>query len=327
LATAFPNDVSNCDQFSGGPGKPSPKRKICFRNGGIRIPFDEEIDDRCDLNLNGIPYDVGDAVIYENYFIYGSSVLDPDPVRRQAQIAASDCNGDGLSLTVADLVTLIRVLTGDASPLPKLQPSAPVTLGWTSTGTELKLTTASSSEVGAFFVRFKYSGQALGIKTLAPLEGMKLKATTENGELRILLAPDKPGGRLPAGEAVFAVPVSGEATFVEAQAANFLGFPLPVVTKAQILPTRFDLSQNYPNPFNPRTSFTLSLPTAGSYKITIYNLLGEAVRVFEGEAPASRQIFTWDGTDGRGRPVSSGVYLYKAEVGKQVITKKMVLMR
>ncbi|MCI0405709.1 MAG: T9SS type A sorting domain-containing protein, partial [candidate division Zixibacteria bacterium] len=87
------------------------------------------------------------------------------------------------------------------------------------------------------------------------------------------------------------------------------------------------LSQNYPNPFNPKTNFTLSLPSAGHYKISIYNLLGEAVRTFEGEAAAGHQNFIWDGTDSRGKNVSSGLYFYKAEVGKFTVTKKMMLLR
>ncbi|HXF48734.1 MAG TPA: HYR domain-containing protein, partial [Verrucomicrobiae bacterium] len=330
LATEFPSDISICDQSSGGPGKPSPKKLICFRNGRICIPFDTDIDDRGDLNLNGAAYDVGDAVLFENYFIYGSGVLSANPTQRQAQIAASDVNGDGISLSVGDLVALIRVLTGDAAPLPnKVVPiSAGVDLSWSLSGRELKITTTSGSELGGLFVHFKYSGTAE--KTLSLLtasEGMQPKVNAENGELRILIDSDQRGARLPAGEVSFTVPVDGTVEFVEAQASNYNGQILPVVVKAAVLPTQFALSQNYPNPFNPKTNFTLSLPTPGRYKITIYNLLGEAVRVFEGEAPAGYQVFTWDGTDGRGRPVSSGLYLYKAEVGRQVITKKMMLMR
>jgi hypothetical protein len=329
LAAAFPTDVSNCDQFSGGPGKPSPVKKLCFRNGRICIPAPHEIDDRGDLNLNGVGYEIGDAVLYENYFIYGNGVLDPDPTRRQAQIAASDINDDGQALSVGDLVALIRVITGDAQPLPKLNPNAAsVQLSWKQVGNELKIETASSSELGGIFITFKYAGGSVGeLTSLSAAEGMKFRAYSGDGALRILIHSSAKNGKIPAGEAAFTLPVEGAVEFVEVQASNYQGLNLPVAAKAAALPTQFDLSQNYPNPFNPQTSFTLSLPIAGSYKITIYNLLGEAVRVFEGEAPAGHQTFTWDGKDGAGRPVSSGLYLYKAEAGKQVITRKMILMR
>lgn len=92
-------------------------------------------------------------------------------------------------------------------------------------------------------------------------------------------------------------------------------------------PNGFELGQNYPNPFNPSTSFTLTLPKAGRYAVRIYNLAGQVVKIFEGEASAGRQTLTWDGTDKNGNPVSSGIYLYKAEANGFSETKKMILIR
>ncbi|MCI0330101.1 MAG: HYR domain-containing protein [candidate division Zixibacteria bacterium] len=330
LNTAFPNNVANCDQFSSGPGTPSPKKKLCFRNGGVYLPVDQGAQVvRGDLNLNGLPYEPGDANLYENYFIYGPSVWNSDPALRQLQINSSDINGDSQVLTVADLVMLIRILTNDAAPLPKLNPgTSAVSLSWQVSGSELEITTACATELGGLYLRFKYSGRAeKQAQLLTPAEGMVPRVGNEAGELRILIGPDRKGARLPAGEVSFTLPLEGKAELVEAQASSYQGQSLPVMTQRALVPAQFALSQNYPNPFNPKTSFTLSMPAAGHYKITIYNLLGEAVRVFEGEAAASRQIFTWDGTDRRGRAVSSGIYFYKAEIGNQVITKKMMLIR
>lgn len=76
----------------------------------------------CDLNLNGTPAEIGDAMVYRNYFLRGLAAFD---IAVDAQIAQSDCNSDGLSLTVADYVYLLRMLDGDllystgpVSPLP-----------------------------------------------------------------------------------------------------------------------------------------------------------------------------------------------------------------
>jgi hypothetical protein len=92
-------------------------------------------------------------------------------------------------------------------------------------------------------------------------------------------------------------------------------------------PNGFELGQNYPNPFNASTSFTLSMPKSGRYSVRIYNLAGQVVKTFEGEASAGRHTLTWDGTDKNGNSVSSGIYLYKAEANGFFQTKKMILIR
>jgi len=38
-------------------------------------------------------------------------------------------------------------------------------------------------------------------------------------------------------------------------------------------------------------------------------------------------MLIWDGTDDSGRPISSGVYLYKMKAGEFVETRKMLLMK
>jgi len=58
-----------------------------------------------DINLNGVAFEIGDAVRLTNYFIWG-----PRAALSPVQLANADCNGDGLRATVADLVYLIRVL-------------------------------------------------------------------------------------------------------------------------------------------------------------------------------------------------------------------------
>ncbi len=92
-------------------------------------------------------------------------------------------------------------------------------------------------------------------------------------------------------------------------------------------PSGFELGQNYPNPFNPSTSFSLTLPKTGRYSVRIYNLAGQVVKNFEGEAAAGSTRITWDGKDQKGSPVSSGVYFYKAGANGLFQTKKMILIR
>jgi hypothetical protein len=93
------------------------------------------------------------------------------------------------------------------------------------------------------------------------------------------------------------------------------------------LPTQYALSLNYPNPFNPSTSFTLCLPEASDYTITIYNITGQAVRSFSGHLEAGWHEMTWDGTNDRGNRVASGSYFLNAQAGAFFETIKMILLK
>ncbi|MFZ1682644.1 MAG: hypothetical protein WAU88_00805 [Candidatus Zixiibacteriota bacterium] len=81
------------------------------RNGGFDLVCTDSLSHcRGDLNCNGIPGEVSDVVVFVNYFQLGIPGFNPHPA---CSIAESDVNGDGIALTVADLVYLIRVITGD----------------------------------------------------------------------------------------------------------------------------------------------------------------------------------------------------------------------
>jgi hypothetical protein len=60
-----------------------------------------------DINLNGVPNEVADAVLYSKYFIYGLQVFRID---QSAQVMQTDINVDGLPLSVSDLVYQINMI-------------------------------------------------------------------------------------------------------------------------------------------------------------------------------------------------------------------------
>lgn len=94
------------------------------------------------------------------------------------------------------------------------------------------------------------------------------------------------------------------------------------------LPTEFSVLQNYPNPFNGSTVIPISLEHDSRVSITVFNVLGQAVRsIIDADLPPGSQTITWDGTDQTGRPVASGVYFYRLHSSEASITKKMVLLR
>ena len=82
-------------------------------------------------------------------------------------------------------------------------------------------------------------------------------------------------------------------------------------TQDEALPQALSLWPNYPNPFNSGTVFRFALPEAGAVELTVYNLAGQQVAApLAGWRAAGTYELPWDGRDGRGRTLASGVYFY-----------------
>jgi len=93
------------------------------------------------------------------------------------------------------------------------------------------------------------------------------------------------------------------------------------------LPATARLRQNYPNPFNPSTTIEFYLPVRTAWRLEIINLKGQAVTEFSGVGGPGSMVLLWNGQDNGGRPVSSGVYLYRLQADDFVDTKKMILLK
>ena len=88
------------------------------------------------------------------------------------------------------------------------------------------------------------------------------------------------------------------------------------------------LYPNTPNPFNPSTRIVYRLPEPGQVDLTIYNVLGQQVRVLVREHQSrGRYDVLWDGRDGFGRYVSSGIYFYRLAHPGGAITHRMLLVK
>ncbi|MDP3682575.1 MAG: T9SS type A sorting domain-containing protein, partial [Ignavibacteria bacterium] len=78
-----------------------------------------------------------------------------------------------------------------------------------------------------------------------------------------------------------------------------------IETKTKFI-QNFELSQNYPNPFNPTTQIQYALPSTSNVIVTVYNSLGQTVKVFnEGTKEAGNHNIIFNGEG-----LSSGIYLY-----------------
>jgi len=104
--------------------------------------------------------------------------------------------------------------------------------------------------------------------------------------------------------------------------------PEYVGVDAQVGPGKFMLAQNAPNPFNPTTTIKFSLANAAQTNLVVYSLTGQVVRtLINGQTVAGVHNVVWDGKDNMGRPVASGVYLYRLTSGTNEMVRRMVLVR
>ncbi len=121
---------------------------------------------------------------------------------------------------------------------------------------------------------------------------------------------DLPGGVQPGA------PASVELTITDAQSVTS-------VEGEEEIPEAFALEQNYPNPFNPSTTIRFALDKAQRVRLTVYDLLGQEVRVLvDGVRPAARYDVAFDAAD-----LASGTYLYVLRAESQVAVKTMSLLK
>nr|MBN2276419.1 T9SS type A sorting domain-containing protein [candidate division Zixibacteria bacterium] len=281
------------------PEKPSAIRCIEFVYGGIDIICRDSIDAPGDVNLNGIPNEIGDAIVFTNYFIFSLSAF---TINVDGQSAATDVNYDGAMLTVADLVYLIRTIVGDNSPVPKIAPD--INAEFVSSGSVITV----NRDLGA--VHLVLEGRA-EIQPGHDAAHMDIISSYDGINTNVLIYSFEKGFTC-SGEIL-----QTEAGIVSAEAADYHGNQYAV----KIIPNNFALTC-YPNPFNPITMIELNLPSSSEWKIEVYNVTGQRVANFEGSSEAGKVRVEWDASD-----FASGIYLYKAEAGNYRMTRKMALIK
>ena len=296
---------SSCD-VAVDDGNPDLERCIDFWNGGISIVCVDDPGDRGDINLNNIAYEVADAVLFSNYFVYGIVVFTIDPPR---QIAATDVNADGTVLSVADLVYLIRIVIGDVQPFSKFTPTE-VAVRYTHDNLGV-MSVKDDVQIGA--AHLVISGDVTPILLASEME---IQYAFDGTNTRVLVWSVE--GNSFTGDFLN---VTGDVVSLEM--ATYEGHPVSL----EVLPTEYALNQNYPNPFNPSTVISFSLPIQSDYTITIFNVNGQKVAAFDGSAEAGQHEVVWEA----GTVHASGIYFYRlvAENGsdRYVDTKKMVLLK
>jgi len=280
-----------------------------------------------DINLNGLSAEIGDVIYFTNFFInpmlYKFNAL---------QYANSDVNRDQIAATVSDLVALINWVVRGNPPAFKTggDEQLTATLVTEQRNGGMTLGYDCQHEIGAAYVVLE-TDQAVSADMVTDFdERMTLAFRQDGREVKVLLY-SLDGSVLPAGRGDLFTAAgldSHEITRVELGSADGRMIEVDLAAAGPELPTGFELEQNYPNPFNPETIISFSLPAASTVELTVYNVLGRrVVTLVEGDYPAGSHQVTWNGTDAGGRPVSSGVYLYRLSAGRAAMTRKMMLLK
>ena len=174
----------------------------------------------------------------------------------------------------------------------------------------------------------------IGIKSLTTSGHYLLTAGSQGIQIyKIydLAAPVPTGNYYQEGKQYWDMEVVGEQIFV--CQGSHLG--VYNISAAQSNPDTPELPQaivsisSYPNPFIGTTTITISgKEDEHPCELAIYNLKGQLVKtLLNQEMLAGTHRVIWDGKDGQGRAVSSGVYFYRMSMPNKVLTNKMLLLK
>jgi hypothetical protein len=93
------------------------------------------------------------------------------------------------------------------------------------------------------------------------------------------------------------------------------------------LPTRLEMGVR-PNPMLDGAEIRFALPATGNVNLKIYNVKGELVKTLaSGRTEAGEHTVGWNGTNGRGNRVTSGIYFLRLETQAGSAVSKLVVSK
>lgn len=132
-------------------------------------------------------------------------------------------------------------------------------------------------------------------------------------------------------------PVMLRLHFASDEQFGFGGWHVDDITVSTQIPTGGDapplapvtrLLAPWPNPFNPAVTIPFETARRGPVELRVYDVGGRLVRALREEPLGpGRHEAVWDGRDGSGAPVASGVYFCRFKAGVYEATGRLVLLR
>jgi hypothetical protein len=86
--------------------------------------------------------------------------------------------------------------------------------------------------------------------------------------------------------------------------------------------------ENYPNPFHDVTTITWHMAESAHVTLSVINMMGQTVNVLSDQSqPAGTYEIEWNGTDGTGTDLPSGIYICRLSTDKVQISRRLMLIR
>jgi hypothetical protein len=303
----------------------------------------------CDVTKDGA-IDIRDVVVLVAGLVGRPGFMVPsDPQRVDFKI--QDCNTSGF-IDVGDAISIINEILGiDEEELFSKAVSGPamVSLGAAVIleGGQAAIPVLLEGSVAGVQASFTFDPSLMSVGTpvfVGDGSGLLLDSQVRGGELKVVVVSLTAGGLPVSSQGLIYIPVSlkgeeeGVLRLSQVTLADRAARSVEVVLSGELsqavsrelsLPKAFALSANRPNPFNPATEIGYEVPAQAHVMLTVYNLLGqEVVRLVDGVKQAGRYSVRWDGRNGQGQTVSSGVYLYRMTSSTGFSeTKRMTLLK
>jgi hypothetical protein len=323
------SDNSN-NTFSNPDGDFIPQEQITYNDGWILLKKPQGYL-LGDLNLNKVPFEIGDVVRFANYFA--------DPVNygfNLEQMFNSDVNEDGIQATISDFVFMIRYMLSGGVSQGKLTPDGNrIEVEVLDEPSSLVVYINSEVEVGGvYFELFSEQADLNNIRLSSEIDSMNSQINKEGNALRGVVYSEDGNSIKPGLKQMLVIPKEVEGENIELKEMQLCDIQGKLL-KVEIAyngggesPSSFSLSQNYPNPFNPETYIDFALPFDSEVSLKIFNVKGQLVRTLVQERMnTGTHTVRWEGRDDSGNRVSSGVYFYRLTAGEKSFVKKMVLLK
>ena len=322
--------------FRLGPSPSSRSYGIGFRV--LLAPDSEPIVDLGDVNGDKI-VDAGDAILVLRHAAKLETLTG-------WQLVAADVNGDG-QVDSGDAIPILQKSVGTIDTFPAESTTKPVIVA-SSTETRTADVTMLGDAISEVVLSLDH--QVLGGDLTLTYDASRYAVTGVDGPEGFLTIPNIElegevrvsfaRGQAKSPDALLVLRLSSEGRITDLPDLRlsgrlYGGDGLPIADlglgqPTQMVPDEYSLSQNKPNPFNPGTSIPYALPEAGEIELRVYSPVGQLVRTLvSGWVEAGNHVAYWDGKDGSGMEVGSGVYLYhlSADGGRYTSTLRMVLLK